>query len=179
VTRLLAPPRRDVTSRKWAWYANSLAASQLLRAHERARLYRWLGMELASDRVKPGCFFQSARFTLGTGSSLNYNCFVENVESVVIGARTDIGYCVRIFTSTHGLGPHEQRAGKWWPYLVRIGDGCWIGAGATILPGVTVGDGCVVAAGAVVTEDCAPDGLYAGVPARRIRELDDIEHGST
>jgi maltose O-acetyltransferase len=31
----------------------------------------------------------------------------------------------------------------------------------------------VIAAGAVVTEDCAPDGLYAGVPARRIRDLDE------
>ena len=38
--------------------------------------------------------------------------------------------------------------------------------------GVTVGDGCVLAAGAVVTGDCEPDGLYAGVPARRVKDLD-------
>ena len=37
--------------------------------------------------------------------------------------------------------------------------------------GVTVGDGCVVAAGAVVREDCEPGGLYAGVPARRVKKL--------
>jgi maltose O-acetyltransferase len=36
---------------------------------------------------------------------------------------------------------------------------------------VHLGDGVVVAAGAVVTEDCLPDGLYAGVPARRVRDL--------
>jgi maltose O-acetyltransferase len=52
---------------------------------------------------------------------------------------------------------------------VRIGDRCWIGARATILPGVSIGDGTVVAAGAVVTKDCEPDALYAGVPARRLR----------
>jgi maltose O-acetyltransferase len=53
-----------------------------------------------------------------------------------------------------------------------IEDGCWIGAGATILPGVTVRAGCIVASGAIVTKDCEPNGLYAGNPARRIRELD-------
>jgi maltose O-acetyltransferase len=43
-----------------------------------------------------------------------------------------------------------------------------------VLPGVTVGDGCVIAAGAVVNADCQPDGLYAGVPARRVRDLEPI-----
>ena len=50
-------------------------------------------------------------------------------------------------------------------------DGCWICAGCTILPGVTIGEGCVIAAGSVVNKDCAPDGLYAGVPAKRIKDL--------
>jgi len=47
-----------------------------------------------------------------------------------------------------------------------IGDGAWIGARVIILPGVTVGAGAVIAAGSVVTSDCAPDSLYAGVPAQ-------------
>nr|WP_246078761.1 DapH/DapD/GlmU-related protein [Modestobacter excelsi] len=54
---------------------------------------------------------------------------------------------------------------------VIIGRGSWIGAAATVLPGVTVAPGCVIAAGAVVTRDTQPDGLYVGVPARRIRSL--------
>jgi acetyltransferase-like isoleucine patch superfamily enzyme len=40
-----------------------------------------------------------------------------------------------------------------------------------VLPGVTVAAGCVTAAGAVVAADTEPDGLYAGVPATRIRDL--------
>jgi hypothetical protein len=39
------------------------------------------------------------------------------------------------------------------------------------LPGVVIGPGCVIAAGAVVVSDCKPNGLYAGVPARRLRDL--------
>ncbi|MBI2385620.1 MAG: acyltransferase [Elusimicrobia bacterium] len=58
---------------------------------------------------------------------------------------------------------------------VRLKTGCWIGAGAVILPGVTVGRGAVVAANAVVTKD-VPDFVVAGgVPARVLKE---IPHGA-
>ncbi|WP_408003863.1 LbetaH domain-containing protein [Puerhibacterium puerhi] len=39
------------------------------------------------------------------------------------------------------------------------------------MPGVTIGRGCIIAAGSVVTSDCQPDGLYAGVPAARKKDL--------
>jgi maltose O-acetyltransferase len=80
---------------------------------------------------------------------------------------------VMILTSEHALGPHERRGGEVVGTPVRVGDGCWIGARAVLLPGATVGDGCVIAAGADVRGDCEPDTLYAGVPARPVRRLDD------
>lgn len=46
--------------------------------------------------------------------------------------------------------------------------------GVTILPGVIINDGCIVAAGAVVNKDCEANSLYAGVPARKIKELIDV-----
>ena len=52
---------------------------------------------------------------------------------------------------------------------VTIGNGCWIGAGVTILPGVNIGDGTTIAAGAVVTNNIPPHSLAAGIPARVIR----------
>ncbi|WP_335644172.1 acyltransferase [Arthrobacter crystallopoietes] len=45
----------------------------------------------------------------------------------------------------------------------------WIGARATILPGVTIGPGAIIAAGAVVTKDCEPHTLYAGNPAKPVK----------
>ncbi len=39
------------------------------------------------------------------------------------------------------------------------------------MPGVTIGDGCLVATGAVVAKDLEPNGLYAGVPAKRIKDF--------
>jgi len=55
---------------------------------------------------------------------------------------------------------------------VRFARGCYIGAGALILPGVTVGEGAVVAAGAVVTRDVPPRKIVTGVPARVLRDTD-------
>jgi len=167
----LHPKHPDVRSRQWAWYANSVAASALVRDRDRARIYRWLGMDLHSDWIKPGCFFAGSPFVLGRGSSLNYGCFIENVAPVEIGEDTGVGFHVRIITSSHAPAEPPQTWGEWTPSPVRIGSRCWIGAGATILPGVTVADSCIVAAGAVVTRDCASHGLYGGVPARRLRDI--------
>jgi maltose O-acetyltransferase len=92
---------------------------------------------------------------------------------IEVGTRVAIGPNAMLLTSTHEIGPSDHRAGggyaKFAPIVVE--DGCWIGAGAIILPGVTVGRGCIVGAGAVVTKDCEPDGLYTGVPATRKRNL--------
>jgi maltose O-acetyltransferase len=75
-------------------------------------------------------------------------------------------------TSTHEIGDSQRRAGELVRKPIEVGKGCWIGAGAVILPGIVIGDGCVIGAGAVVNRDCDPNGLYVGVPARRIRELE-------
>jgi maltose O-acetyltransferase len=54
---------------------------------------------------------------------------------------------------------------------IRIEADCWIGARATILPGVTIGRGATVAAGAVVIKDVEAETLVGGVPTRFIRSL--------
>ena len=56
---------------------------------------------------------------------------------------------------------------------VHLKRNCWIGAGATILPGVTVGENAVVAAGAVVTKNVEPNTVVGGNPAKIIRRLSD------
>lgn len=60
---------------------------------------------------------------------------------------------------------------------IVIGDEAWIGANATILPGVTVGRCAVVGAGAVLTRDADDYGIYAGVPARKVGDVRQWEDG--
>ncbi len=54
---------------------------------------------------------------------------------------------------------------------MRSGNGSWIGAGASVLPGVTIGSRVVVAAGSVVTKDVPDDTLVGGNPAKPVRAL--------
>ena len=54
---------------------------------------------------------------------------------------------------------------------VHLKRNCWIGAGATILPGVTVGENAVVGAGAVVTKDVEANTVVGGNPAKLIKRL--------
>lgn len=65
----------------------------------------------------------------------------------------------------------QEVAGTSFARPIHIGADCWIGARATILPGVRIGRGVTVAAGAVVTKDVEDQVLVGGVPARVIRKL--------
>lgn len=58
---------------------------------------------------------------------------------------------------------------------IIIRDEAWIGAGVTILPGVTVGRCAVVGAGCVLTRDADDYGIYAGVPGRKIGDVRQCE----
>lgn len=95
----------------------------------------------------------------------NINCIVLDVAKVSIGKHTLVGPGVHIYTATHPLNAQERKfteSGK----PVRIGNNCWIGGGAIILPGVEIGDNCVIAAGAVVNRNIPSNSLAAGNPAR-------------
>ena len=58
-----------------------------------------------------------------------------------------------------------------YPSPIVIGRNVWIGANATVLPGVTVGDDAIIAAGAVVTKNVPEKAVVAGVPARVIKTI--------
>ena len=59
---------------------------------------------------------------------------------------------------------------------VVIGEGCWIGEKAVILPGVHIGKKCIVAAGAVVNKDIPDYSLVGGVPARILKRYNFSSH---
>lgn len=59
-----------------------------------------------------------------------------------------------------------------YPAPIRIGNNVWIGAQATVLPGVTIGDGAIVGAGAVVTRDVPANVIVGGIPAKIIKKIE-------
>lgn len=106
--------------------------------------------------------------TIGTGTWIGQQCFLHSAGGIEIGSRVGIGPGVKIFTSTHAptAMPTPILDGRIEFAPVRIGDGCDIGIGAILLPGVTLSPGVQVGAGAVVTQDVPLGEIVAGVPAR-------------
>jgi maltose O-acetyltransferase len=137
----------------------------------RWRLLRSYGLDVARSSISPSVWFGSRRVTIGEGSFVNIGCLFSTHERITLGRNVFLAMRVTISTSTHEVGPAGKRAGALRTAPVTIGDGVWIGANATILPGVTIGEGTIVAAGSVVTSDCEPNSLYAGVPAVKKRDL--------
>ena len=107
--------------------------------------------------------------TVGKNVFINSGCCFQDQGGIEIGNNVLIGQQVVIATLNHDLIP-EKRANM-LPAPVKIGNGVWIGAHATILSGVTIGDGAVVAAGAVVTKDVHSNTVVVGVTAKIIKTI--------
>jgi maltose O-acetyltransferase len=103
---------------------------------------------------------------LGADVFLNFNCVILDVVAVTIGAGTQIGPAVQIYTADHPRDPTQRRSGLEFGRPIVIGANAWIGGGAIILPGVTIGDDAVIGAGSVVTRDVPAGATAYGNPAR-------------
>lgn len=150
-----------------------LVCSLPLTSDVRAKLLNLVGCQIGERaRIETGAVVIGRNLRMGPGSYLNTGVFVDALNApVTIGRDVLIGPRAVILTDTHVPGPASQRAGANESRPVTIEDGTWIGASATILPGVTVSSGCIIGAGAVVTRDTLPNGRYVGIPAVRTAEL--------
>lgn len=152
---------------------DSFLSSEIVPAFARRKLLRMMGITLLqTSTVWAGCSFRSNKISIGSNVFINVGFFFDGYFQCVIGDNVRIGQFVRIITATHEIGPSSQRGQtEVVGAPVAIEDGCWIATGVVLLPGVTVARGCVIAANAMVAESTSPNGLYAGTPARRIKEL--------
>ncbi|MBC8138483.1 MAG: acyltransferase [Fibrella sp.] len=143
----------------------------------RARLYRACGIQVGSATSFHGpatfvcCRGGQAKIVVGNSCRLNSPLYLDASAPITLGNGVAVGHHVVIVTTAHEIGPPEMRSGRHLHKPVTIGDGAWIAANVTLLPGVTIGRGAVVAAGSVVTRDVPDNTLVGGVPARVIRKL--------
>lgn len=106
---------------------------------------------------------------VGKNVFINSGCHFQDQGGIYIDDGSLIGHEVVLATLNHSLIP-EERANL-IPRPIHIGKNVWIGAHATILPGVSIGDGAVVAAGAVVTKDVPKKTVVGGVPASELKKI--------
>lgn len=113
----------------------------------------------------------AADLVTGPYAFVGRNCTIPPL--VTIGRYTMLASDVAIVGDDHNWsepGVPIQFAGRPPQQRTLLGDDVWVGHGAILLRGVTIGDGAIVAAGAVVTKDVPAFEIWAGTPARKIRD---------
>ena len=106
---------------------------------------------------------------LGKNIFINANCSFLDLGGITIDDEVMIAPGVVVSSEGHPVGANERHMLTASP--VHIKRNAWIGANATILPGVTVGENSVVAAGAVVSGDVPDNTIVGGIPAKVIKRL--------
>jgi acetyltransferase-like isoleucine patch superfamily enzyme len=158
------PVAMDLTSR-----LNALPFSDL---HGRHALLRELFDDPGADKsfLHPPFYCTSGVGTrLGEQSSVGQGCSFLDLGGITIGRRAMISPRVTLITEGHPLEPSERYDSITVAPIV-IEANAWIGAAATILPGVTIGHDSVVGAGAVIAKDVAPLTVVTG-PGHTVRRL--------
>ncbi|MDO8446226.1 MAG: acyltransferase [Deltaproteobacteria bacterium] len=128
------------------------------------------------DNAKVGAFVEVQKNArIGKNCKISSHTFV--CEGVTIGENCFIGHGVMFIndnfpraTNSEGMLESEEDWSERFA-KTRVENHVSIGSNATILGGVTIGEGAIIGAGSVVTRDVPPNEIWAGNPARRIRNI--------
>jgi uncharacterized acetyltransferase MJ1064 len=141
---------------------------------------KWLATYYPDARVRKK-YLETIGVEIGEGSYANLGFMIipnnNSEKKLFIGKNVSIAPNVVCVCGSNANNGKEINT---YPYImdvltkdetIHIEDEVWIGANVTILPGVTIGRCSVIGAGSVVSKDVEPYSIYAGVPARKIRDI--------
>lgn len=161
----------------WEWVFRAQRLSPALNNAKsieemRARLGELIGQEIDPSTTVFVPFFTNfgRHITLGKNIFINHACTFLDLGGITIEDNVQIGPKVNLITENHPVDPTRRKDLDLGAVVIRRN--VWIGAGATILPGVTIGEDSIVAAGAVVNRDVPPRTIVGGIPARIIRTIE-------
>lgn len=110
-----------------------------------------------------------ANLKIGKQVFINSGAMFTDLGGIELEDKVLVGPNVTIISVNHPLDPEKRHGVELKAVLIK--ENAWLGANATILPGVTVGENAVVAAGAVVSKDVPANTVIAGVPAKVIKKI--------
>jgi acetyltransferase-like isoleucine patch superfamily enzyme len=165
---------------RFGWFTAAMLPYRLLLVPQlRAPWLRLLGARIGRRAILHDVrFFNLYRrglsgLEIGDECFLGDECLLDLAEGIRLEPRVTLAERVLVLTHTNvGYADHPLQAH--FPAQaapVSIETGSFVGANATLLPGVRVGAGSFVAAGSVVTADVPRATLVAGVPARVVRPI--------
>lgn len=109
---------------------------------------------------------------VGENFNRQQGCFLDPTHCFLISIGDDVTMSIRVTVMAHDAST-KKTLGYTKIGQVHIGNHVFIGANTTVLPGVTIGDYAIIGAGSVVTHDIPARTVAAGVPAKRICDLDE------
>lgn len=107
---------------------------------------------------------------IGKNVFINFDCVFLDLGGIIIEDKVLIAPKVSLLTEAHPVASGERAALVTAP--IHIKKNAWIGAGATILKGVTIGENAIIAAGAVVTKNVPDNVIVGGIPARVLQSIE-------
>lgn len=125
------------------------------------REHAWI--QCTSHPANPG-----VGLSIGEGTYIGPGSVIGPAGRIEIGERCQFGARATLIAENHAVIDGVPSPTEVVRQGIRIGDGCWLGHGVTILDGVTLGEHCVVGAGAVVTKSFPAGSRLVGVPARAL-----------
>lgn len=111
--------------------------------------------------------------TIGKNVFINHACSFLDLGGITIEDNVLIGPKVNLITENHPINPSQRKSLVLNSIVIK--QNAWLGAGVTVLPGVTIGENAIVAAGAVVTKNIAPNTIVGGVPAKLLSSIEEVE----
>ena len=158
-----------------ASFATKKILVQLNNAHDPAETRNLLSQVTGSEidesvAVFTPLYINYGKHTkIGKNVFINFDCVFLDLGGITIEDNVLIAPKVSLLSEGHPVSPSERHSLV--PGHIHIKKNAWIGAGATILPGVTIGENAVVAAGAVVSKDVPANTVVGGVPAKHLKSL--------
>ncbi|MBK5355081.1 acyltransferase [Pseudomonas sp. TH41] len=149
-----------------------------VRISDKASIYNADQIEIDDySRIDDFCVI-SGRVSIGKYNHITPMCLVAGgTPGIVFDDFCTLAYGVKVFsqsddysgeTLTNSLVPKKFKNEKF--AAVHLQRHVIVGAGAVIFPGTIVAEGCSIGAMALVTKSTSPWGIYAGVPAKRVKE---------
>lgn len=111
---------------------------------------------------------------IGKNVFINFDCVFLDLGGITIEDNVMLAPKVSLLSEGHPVSPEDRHALV--PGKIHIRKNAWIGANATILPGVTIGENSIVAAGAVVNKNVPDNTVVAGIPAKVIKTIESSTH---
>jgi acetyltransferase-like isoleucine patch superfamily enzyme len=137
--------------------------------------YKGKGQIILADNVKieKFCIIRTCGgvIKIGSGCRVGYMCVMHGLGNITIGDNVLLSPEVHIYAQNHGIKKDQLICKQSQPRKgIIIKDDVWIGAKSIILDGVTIGKGAVIGAGSVVTKNVPDYEIWAGNPAKKIKD---------